>query len=195
MPISYEGSFSSQPPSATNHPAVGPALKADFPEVEDFARLVGASLFINAATVAYEKDASAPVIFNEERIYLADQSFLTIFSFPMIAGTAENALKEPKTAVITESMAKKYFGDEPALGKVLDLNRLDFKVTGVLRDLPENSHLQFDMLLSFSTLGTDFSSNWLWPEFYNYILLTPDADPAALEEKFPAFMTKYLGKI
>jgi putative ABC transport system permease protein len=196
VPISYSGSFASQHPSATNHPAIGPALKADFPEVEDFARLVRASLFINAATVSYEKTPDEPIAFNEERIYLADQSFLTIFSFPMVEGVAETALREPKSAVITQTMARKYFGDEPALGKILDLNRLNFKVTGVMRDIPENSHLQFDMLLSFSTLGEKFGyDQWKWPEFYNYVLLKPGTDPAALEAKFPDFMQKYLGPI
>lgn len=196
LPITYSGSFASQAPSATNHPALGPALKADFPEVEDFARLVRASLFINAAAVSYEKDAGAPVVFNEERVYLADQSFLTLFTFPMVEGVAESALKEPMSIVITQRQARKYFGGESALGKILSLNRLDFKVTGVLQDIPENSHLQFDMLLSFSTLGEKFGyDNWLWPEFYNYILLKPGTDAAALEKKFPEFMKKYLGKI
>lgn len=196
LPISYSGSFASLRPSATTHPAVGPALKADFPEVEDFTRLVRASLFINAATVSYEKDAGAPIIFNEERVYLADESFLRLFSFPMTAGVSGNALREPNSVVITQQTAEKYFRDEPALGKVLNLNRIDFKVTGVLQDIPENSHLQFDMLLSFSTLGDKFGYDiWTWPEFYTYILLSPGADPASLERKFPDFMNKYLGKI
>jgi putative ABC transport system permease protein len=201
LPISYSGSFASLRPSATNHPALGPALKADFPEVEDYTRLVRASLFLNTATVSYEKDASEPRIFNEERVYIADQSFLSVFSFPMVAGDPANALKEPASIVITKSVAEKYFGNEPALGKILKLARLDFKVTGVLQDIPENSHLQFDILLSFSTLGGDngnttfFDTNWTWPEFYNYVLLKPHTDPVALEAKFPAFMKKYLGKI
>ena len=196
IPITYSGSFQSLAPSAINHPAVGPAMKADFPEVEDYARLVRASLFIPAATVAYEKEGQLPVIFNEERVYLADPSFLTMFSFPLIAGNAANALTEAMSIVITEQVAKKYFGEESPLGKILTLNNLDFKVTGVMRDVPENSHLKFDMLLSFATLGENFGDDvWTWPEYYNYILLKPGADPAAVEKKIPAFLQKYLGKI
>ena len=196
VPILYSGSFASLGASAVNHPAVGPAMQSDFPEVEDYARLVRASLFIRAATVAYEKEGQAPVIFNEERIYLADASFLTMFSFPLLAGNASNALKEPFSIVVTERVARKYFGDEEALGKMLSITNGDFKVTGVMQDIPDNSHLKFDMLVSFSTAGENFGENvWTWPEFYNYILLKEDADPAAVEEKIPAFLNKYLGKI
>ncbi len=195
IPISYSGSFSSLRSSSVNHPAVGPAMKADIPEVEDYARLVRASLFIPAATVAYEKEGQPPIIFNEERVYLADRSFLTIFSFKLIAGNAVNALQEPKSIVITQRVAKKYFGEEDALGKILSVTNLDFKVTGVMQDVPENSHLKFDMLASFATVGQDLDNAWTWPEFYNYILLKEGADPAAVEEKIPAFLNKYLGKI
>jgi len=197
LPISYSGSFSSLRSSATTHPAIGPMLKADLPEVEDFTRLVRASLFIPAATVSYAKEGGTPVIFNEEKVYMADQSFLTLFTFPLIKGDIASALKEPKSIVITETIAEKYFGSEPALGKVLQLNQDDFQVTGVLQNIPENSHLKFDMLLSFSTLGSDKWGYdiWTWPEFYNYVLLTPGTDPKAVEAKLPGFMKKYLGKI
>ena len=195
IPISYSGSFSSLRSSAINHPAVGPAMKADFPEVEDYARLVRASLFIPAATVSYRQEGQAPIIFNEQRVYLADQSFLTIFSFPLIAGNAANALEEPQSIVITQHVAKKYFGEEDPLGKILSITNMDFKVTGVMQDVPENSHLKFDVLVSLATLREDFRNVWTWPEFYNYILLKEGADPAAVQEKIPPFLNKYLGKI
>ena len=197
LPISYSGSFSSLRPSATTHPAMGPMLKADLPEVQDFTRLVRASLFIPAATVSYTKGDGVPVIFNEEKVYLADPAFLTLFSFPLTGGDAKTALNEPNSIVITERIAEKYFGSDDPLGKILQLNQQDFKVTGVLANIPVNSHLQFDMLLSFSTLGSDKwgYDNWAWPEFYNYILLAPGTDPKAVEAKLPGFMKKYLSKI
>jgi len=196
LPISYSGSFSSLRPSATTHPAMGPMLKADLPEVQDFARLVRASLFIPAATVSYTKGDGAPIIFNEERVYLADPSFLTVFSFPLTDGDVKTALSEPKSIVITARIAEKYFGSDDALGKILQLNQQDFKVTGVLANIPVNSHLQFDILLSFSTLGDKWGyDNWAWPEFYNYILLAPGTDPKTVEAKLPGFMKKYLSKI
>ncbi len=195
VPISYTGSFATLKPSAVNHPAVGPAMKADFPEVEDYARLVRASLFIPAATVSYNQEGQQPIIFNEDRVYIADKSFLTMFSFNLIAGNPANALEEPKSIVITERVAKKYFGEGDALGKILNITDLDFKVTGVVQDAPENSHLKFDVLVSFATLGQGLDNQWTWPEFYNYVLLKEGTDPAAVEAKMPAFLSKYLGKI
>lgn len=195
VPIAYSGSFASLRASAINHPALGPAMKADFPEVEDFTRLVRASLFIPSATVTYKEDGQPPVIFNEEKVWLADKSFLTMFSFPLVAGDAATALDQPQSIVITDRVAKKYFGDEDPLGKVLNITELDFKVTGVMQEVPDNSHLKFDVLVSFTTLGRDLDNSWRWPEFYNYVLLKEGTDPAALEAKMPAFLEKYLGKI
>ncbi|HTE33209.1 MAG TPA: ABC transporter permease, partial [Chryseolinea sp.] len=195
LPISYSGSFSSLRPSATNHPAMGPMLKADLPEVESFTRLVRASLFMPSPTVSYEEGATS-LIFNEQKVYMADQSFTTLFTFPMISGDRQTALKEPHSIVITERIAQKYFGTEPALGKILQVNEDGYKVTGVLKNVPENSHLKFDILLSLSTLGDRWGYEiWTWPEFYTYVLLTPGADPKVVEAKLPRFMKKYLGKI
>ncbi|AYB34086.1 ABC transporter permease [Chryseolinea soli] len=190
---------------ATNAPALGPALKAEFPEVADYARLVKTSLFTSSLTSYFANSLEfsrtttdgSLVAFNEEHVYFADPPFLTMFSFPLKAGSSADALAEPNTVVITEQMARKYFGDEPALGKVLRLNReMVLKVSGVLKDIPENSHLQFDILISFPTLMKSFGDGhtlWVWSVFYNYILLTPGANPQALEAKLPAFQKKYLG--
>jgi putative ABC transport system permease protein len=181
--------------SATNHPAVGPALKADFPEVEAFTRLASITLFNSSWVLSYDEKTNGEVSFNEDKIYLADDSFLKVFSFPLLEGDAGNALKEPLSVVLTETIARKYFGDEPALGKEMSLNReVKAKVTGVLRDLPQNSHLQFDVLVSFATLGDKWGyDNWGWPEFYNYILLAPGADHHSLEAKLGPFVDRYLG--
>jgi putative ABC transport system permease protein len=197
VPIEYSGSFSSQPMTVTNHPAIGPALKADFPEVEEFARLVRLNLFMNAASLSYEKNAEDIVAFNESKIYVADPSFLTMFSFPMKEGSAATALKEPQSVVLTASTARKYFGDQSALGKELKLNGQNvLKVTGVLQDLPQNSHLQFDIIISFVIMGEKWGYDvWGWPEFYNYIMLTENADRKQVEAKLPAFTEKYLGDI
>jgi putative ABC transport system permease protein len=197
VPIIYS-ERSAAPGNAPNHPAVGPAMKADFPEVEDFTRLVRASLFGNAWSLSYEDSTTGKVVtFNEEKIYVADPSFMTMFSFPLAEGNAEHALKERGGLVITEKVARKYFGPGPALGKELKLNRDgSFKVTGVLKDLPENSHLQFDILVSFAEFDEKWGyDNWGWPEFYTYVLLAPGADPAQLEAKLPAFIEKYLGEV
>jgi putative ABC transport system permease protein len=191
----YGGSYGNGIES-TNHPATGPAMKADFPEVKDFARVVPSSIFLSAATVTYTNKQGQAVTFNQDRMYYADPSFLTMFSFPFVSGNVATALKEAGTTVISETMAKKYFGRANPVGQVLELNRLTpLKVTGVFHDVPENSHLKFDMLVSFETVGGKaFNTIWNWPEFYTYVQLTPGTDPDKVEAKFPAFIEHYLGK-
>jgi putative ABC transport system permease protein len=190
----YGGSYGNGIES-TNHPATGPAMKADFPEVKDFARVVRSSIFSSAATVTYTDKQGQAVTFNQDRMYFADPSFLTMFSFPFVSGNVATALKEAGTTVISATMAKKYFGQANPVGQVLELNRLTpLKVTGVFQDVPENSHLKFDMLVSFETVGGKvFNTIWNWPEFYTYVQLAPGTDPEKVEAKFPAFIEHYLG--
>ncbi len=197
VPITYSGSFANIGTGATNHPALGPAMKADFPEVRDFARVAPLSLFTSSLSISYKGKNSTPVAFNEEKVYEADPSFLTMFSFPFIEGNPSTALSEPQTAVISQTMAEKYFGKEDPLGKTVYLNgNAPMKVMGIFKDVPENSHIKFDMLISLRTMGENFGYNeWTWPEFYTYILLAPGTDPKKIEARFPSFIDKYLGKI
>jgi len=192
--ISYSGSFSNLPPMATNHPAVGPAMKADFPEVTDFARVVTTSLFGAGFTMSYTDNKGNTNTFNEDKIFIADPSFLRLFSFPFIEGNPNTALAETNTIIISQSVATKFFGKENPIGKTLYVNKQQpFKVTGVFKEVPENSHIKFDMLVSFKVLGGQQDDNWRWPEYYNYVLLAPGTDPKKVEAKFPAFINKYLG--
>lgn len=195
VPISYSGSMANVPTTAANHPALGPAMKADFPEVVDFVRLVNVSLFMNASTMTYEDGKGEPKTFNEGKIFIADDSFFRIFSYPMLEGDRKSCLNDANSIVISQSVAKKYFGGKSAIGQTLKLNgRMPMKVTGVFKDIPENSHIKFDMLLSFSTVGDKWGyTEWTWPEFYNYVVLAPGTDVKKLEAKFPAFIEKYLG--
>src|SRR5205085_3064454 len=118
-----------------------------------------------------------------------------IFSYPLIKGDRNKCLNEANAAVLSESMAKKYFGNEDPMGKPLQLKgRLPLKVTGVFKDVPDDSHLKFDMIISFLTLSPNWGyEEWTYPEFYNYVLLQPGADPKKVEAKFPAFIEKHLG--
>jgi len=189
---------------ATNFPAVGHAMKAEFPEVKDFCRIVKTSLFTsdlgsyfaNALEFSHEDPSGKIVAFNEENVWFADAPFLTMFSFPLIAGKAD-ALTEPNSVVITERIAKKYFGNRVALGQEMRLNReMALKITGVIQNIPGNSHLQFDMLISFSTMKPrtgDLYENWGWSAFYNYLLLENDADVEALQSKLEDFTVRHLG--
>jgi putative ABC transport system permease protein len=192
--ISYSGSLSNVAPTAANHPAVGPAMKTDFPEVVDYARFVSTALFFNAATMSYE-DGKETKTFNEGNIFLADASFFNVFSYPLISGDRKTCLKEANSIVMSASEARKYFGTTNPLGQTVKMSgRMPMKVTGVFADVPENSHIKFDMLVSWATAGPTFGNDiWVWPEYYNYVVLAPGTDIAKLEAKFPAFIEKYLG--
>ena len=195
--ISFGGSFSNLQPMSTNHPAVGPAMKKEFPEVVDYARVVNPVIFVAASNISYTNTKGNVIIFNPGKLYFADASFLTMFSFPFVSGDSSKALVAANSTVISEKLAQKYFGKDDPMGKTLLLNQnLPLKVTGVFKDVPENSHIKFDMLVSFSTLGNDDRlNNWTWPEFYNYVRLAPGTDPKKVEARFPAFIDLHLSKI
>jgi len=195
VPISYSGSFADNGTFVTNHPALGPALKRDFPEVTDYVRIVNFATFFKSNYMAYEEEGGKGIkTFYEPNIYFVDPSFFNVFSFPLVRGDRNTCLKDPNTVVISESVAKKYFGDKDPLNKTLIGNgSFPSKVTGVFADPPENSHIKFDILFHFDGWGNN--ENWTWPEWYTYVLLAPGTDTKKMEAKFPAFIDKYLGNI
>jgi putative ABC transport system permease protein len=165
--------------NSTNGWPVGLALQDEFPEVE-------AALYLR-------KQSPPPIkhkgeYFYEDVIY-ADESFLQTFSFPLLSGDPATALKEPFTLLITEAVERKYFDGQPALGKTITFyDSLAFTVTGVLPNVPENSHMQFDMVLSFATFrarNPRFGTNegWFDLNMYNYVLLREGADVEAFKAK------------
>jgi len=179
---------------ASTFSALGYSMKSSIPEVEHYTRLVKTSLFTNdlgkyvANALEFSRiDESGNVVsFIEEEVWFSDAPLLSMFSFKMLEGTTD-ALVEPHTIVLTRSVAKKYFGDEPALGKDLHLNSDEvYEVTGVIEDVPANSHLQFDILLSFTTLKSrigDMNDFWGWSVFYTYVLLGENTNAAGIQEK------------
>ncbi|MDP4130714.1 MAG: ABC transporter permease [Bacteroidota bacterium] len=196
--ISYSGSFSNLLPMATNHPAVAPAMKTEFPEVVNETRLVDPILFVTSLAISYKDHNGNMTSFNEGKMYIADSSFFSMFSFPLLAGNPATVLSQPNSIVISQTAANKYFGKENPVGKTVYLNqRLPLAITGVFKDAPENSHLKFDMLISFKTIDNDngMAGNWTWPEFYNYVQLAPGTDPKKVEAKFPAFIEKHLAAV
>jgi ABC-type antimicrobial peptide transport system permease subunit len=131
----------------------------------------------------------------------ADDSFFDIFTYPLLKGDLKTALKAPFSVVITEDMAERYFGEEEPLGKSLRFNNQDnFTVTGVVKNVPRNSHLLFDMLCSFQTLYSQYSkdhpflNDFIANNYRTYVLLEKGIDPRTLESKFPEFIKKYGGK-
>ena len=169
--------------------AAGPALEFDFPEVITAARIDRP----NRVSVKYEDR-----LFQEADVSYAENAIFDIFTFPFVSGDPKTALEAPYSVVVTESMARKYFGDEDPLGKILRFNNeKDFSVTGVVEDVPPNSHFRFNMLRSFQTLiaeGDVRDDMWFDLRFYTYLLLDAHVDAKKLEQKLPGFADKYLGK-
>lgn len=141
-------------------------------------------------------------IFRGDNCHFVDNHFLSVFNFPLLAGERSNALKDPYTVVLTEKVAKKYFGVhdgnyEGLIGKVLywGLDPQPYKVTGICADVPENSHIQFDVLVSYNTLITpkehDADDSWRWSDMRHYLVLKPGADYKTLESKFDDFSDRY----
>jgi putative ABC transport system permease protein len=166
---------------------VGFTLKSDFPEVEEQVRISKLD-----ALVSVDQSGETPMAFNEHNIYSVDPSFLKVFSFPLKEGTVD-ALQELNTVVITEKTAKKYFINQNPVGKTIRIQQqesgLDFsvRVTGICEDIPANSHLQFDFLVSNNLKGGD----WTYPDYYTYILLAPQTDIKSFEKKLYDFTWKY----
>ncbi|MCP4725811.1 MAG: FtsX-like permease family protein, partial [bacterium] len=125
----------------------------------------------------------------------ADKDFLNTFTYPLIAGDPNNALKDPNSIVLTEELANKLFKDEDPIGKVLQgSNGLTFKVTGICENVPDNSHLQFDFIISFRTmysLRNDIDTSWGILNYANYVLLKENIDYREFEKKLDLLIEKY----
>ena len=183
--------------SAENYSALGPALKNDYPQVVAQARLYNMG-YKNNCVFTYNNDH-----FGETKFLYADPSFLSMFSFPFIQGNPASALSQPYSAVISASEAKKFFGDSNPVGKFIQMNDDDrnaelCKITGVFKDVPENSHIKFNILISYSTLDqrrngmSRYENAWDHKDFYTYIQLRPGTNPKLLEENLPAFISKHI---
>ena len=165
----------------------GPALKRDFPEIELFARVRGTT---SIWFIMHEEKR-----YYEKKVIWADAALLDMFSIPFVAGNPRTALTEPYSIVISEDMAFKYFGGEDPMGKVLrGDNAWDFTVTGVMRNIPANSHLRPDMIMSLVTRNAIYANDldeWEMHENrYTYIRLHENASPDALEAQLPAFVER-----
>jgi putative ABC transport system permease protein len=162
-----------------------PAMLDDYPEIESACRFFPAGRMI----VKY-KDK----IFFESGVKFVDPEFLTMFTFDLIKGEGETALSNPYSIVLTKELAIKYFGDENPLGKSLILdNKIDVTVTGVADNIPRNSSIRFNFLVSFETANELFPNldSWDAQKLTSILLLSPTNNPNELESKFPGFIQKY----
>ncbi|HEX5152687.1 MAG TPA: ABC transporter permease [Parafilimonas sp.] len=168
-------------------PPVAQAMKKDFPEVQDATRLLN---------YGHPKILYADKVFKDDAVAFADANFFSIFTLPMMQGDAKTALLRPNTVVITQSIARKYFGNEDAMGKtitmVADSNRL-YTVTGVIKDIPANAHFHFDMFTSMLSWKDATSDSWMTSSYHTYFLLKPGTDFKKMEARFPAMVKKYMG--
>ncbi len=171
----------------------GPTLKRDFPEVELVVRLRGTES-------AWLVDLGN-TIYYERKVIWAGPDLFEMFSIPLAAGDQSVALAEPYSMVISEDLAFKYFGDEEAIGKAVNLdNRWDFTVTGVMKNIPTNSHMRPDMFVSYSTM-TAIQSGWDLDDWeyhrnlYTYVRLRENVSPSDFEAKLPAFLERHAGDL
>ena len=178
--------------SARTPTAAGPTFKDLFPEVEDYARTRGT---VNIWMMSYEDNG-----FYERNVYRVSKDFFNVFAFPLLRGNPRTALDDAvhpeQSVVISESMAKKLFGDEDPLDKViLADDEMDLRVTGVMEDVPPNSHFAADYLVSENLDTNDrresYRNNWYGTRHFTYILLAEGTDPVELEDKIAGWASTY----
>jgi len=167
-------------------PPVAQALKSDFPEVQEATRI----RTFGVPRITY-KDKT----FRENAFAFVDSNFFQVFTIPLIQGDAKTALLQPNAVVISRAVAKKYFGNEDPLGKVLQFkdNNAALTVTGVIDKVPLNSHFHFDLFASMSGLPEAKVSSWMTSNFYTYLVLPEGYDYKRLEAKLGPEVDKYIG--
>ena len=134
--------------------------------------------------------------FNEDGVLFADSSFFNVFGFRLLKGDPASALERPKSMILTEEYAKKYFGDKDPMGQkmIVEADTNLYTVTGVIQNIPDNSHIKFDMLASMSTYpGQANNTNWVNHNFFTYIVVRDGTTKDALQEKFQGMIIKYVG--
>jgi putative ABC transport system permease protein len=184
-------------PCASAMPNIAPLMIRDFPEVESACRLYKSSFLLS--------NDARQVRFRESNVYYADSSVMNVFDLHLREGDRSSALGAQGKILLSVTQAKKYFGNENPLGKRLTIhdhgNVLPVQVTGVFQDLPVNSHLRFDLLVSYKTfsriLGVNgnqvdpMETRWRWTDFYTYALLKDKDNETGFAAKLPAFIDKY----
>jgi len=164
---------------------VAPNLEKDYSQVENTLRL-----WQRGTRLVRLSDER---VFYEDNAYYADPSFFAFFTLDMPEGDPSTALTRPNTVVLSQSTAERYFGNRPATGNTIEINNTEFEITGVMEDTPVNTHHDFNMILSWSTLGGwDQLENWHSTMFFTYVKLRPGTDAALFEEEIADYAYRYV---
>ena len=175
---------------ATSSAPYAPTLQSEYNEVEGSVRI-----FPKRSLVEIEK-----IKFYEDNLFYVDASIFTIFSFPLTKGNPESSLNKPNTVVLSENTARKYFGNNDPMNRTVQIEEIDFLITGVMENIPSNSHFIANIFVSFKTLEQDIVfqkehlHTWERHETYSYILLSEGSHQKKLEEKLPSFIKKHAEK-
>ncbi len=165
-------------PYATTPRAMALSMRSDLPEV------AAAATLLQSRQMPMRYGSRQ---FYEDRVYEADSNLFSVFSFSLISGNLEEALLAPRSVVITESTATKYFGMDEPIGKLLRSENSEYFITAVLKDVPHNSHFRFDMLIPLSTIEERFNTTWGPPRYYTYVRLNEDVDAGIFEKKLATY--------
>jgi len=176
--------------------AIGPSLRREYPEIQDMVRISFKSSLIEKGTNKFQED----------NVMYADSSLFSIFSFPFVKGDSKKALTKPFSVVLSERAARRYFGTTDPMGQTLSLDesdpahgKYDAIVTGVIQDIPANSHFRSDVILSMTTLSEklekELDNYWESPAWHTYLLLPEGYHPEQLQSKLNAFTKKHADKI
>ncbi|HRD51758.1 MAG TPA: ABC transporter permease [Flavobacteriales bacterium] len=174
---------------------LGPTLFHDHPElIERYCRWF--DFQDPEHTLKVGDSLSTDRMFTESGLYLVDSTVFDIFNYPLIQGDPKTALTKPGSIVLSQELAKKYFGDADPMGQMMKWdNAMDVQVTGILGEIPQNSHIKFTGLVSFYTI-TQFwrnieKNNWVWNPCWTYVRLKEGISKAEVDRIFPAFIQKY----
>jgi putative ABC transport system permease protein len=174
--------------SASGSHGIGREIKNAFPEVLDYTRF-----YHTESLVKYGDET-----FKERDVLYTQSSFFNLFSFPLVMGKADSNLLALNHAVITEETARKYFGDENPMGKLITIDgATDYEITGIVKSIPRNSHFKFDILLSYDNLiqsSIRWDNSWVSERVYSFILLAPGADVEELQAKLPQIPEAFIGE-
>lgn len=185
--VILNGKLGEQEIIAASTPAImGPTLPEEFPEVEDFLRMND----LGPTVVEYEKQ-----FFTENDIIEADSSFFNFFTIQLLKGDPRNLLNSPHKAVLSETAAKRYFGNDDPIDKLIKIgsDTTRYIVTGVMRDVPPNSHFKASIVASFMTNRRSREPVWMNNSFSTYVLLRPNTSYTTVDSKFPDLIVKYIG--